>query len=366
VPSSKSDGHGGKLERNWGARGTRTVGCDVSVALSWPPSFGTTQVTEATTCGAREPPTARGGRRVELVAGLHIILFFHRDSTMSFVLPLERASSTSSHASPLLPRRLPRPSHPAIHTLSPMPRGRAQISLRLPVARRTSETLRWGSAHFESARRERENETQGAAGKGEEARTRDENEDEDADDPAFRIEQHRARCCRCGWHGSPTTRCDAHVACTRYICPYGPRPRPSLVVETRLRIVVRGDERGARMRGRGAVGMRSCGALRRMGTGTVSPGVDFSTTRSFAMHILLRLVPRVSALGSGPNTSRTVLEPSLRMHCMRCTASPGCRDYAAPASELETLDPLFVCTYIVDPFVRAKCYTALEWSFSDT
>jgi hypothetical protein len=37
--------------------------------------------------------------------------------------------------------------------------------------------------------------------------------------------------------------------------------------------------------------------------GTVSPGVDISTTRSFTMHILLRLVSRVSALESGPNTS---------------------------------------------------------------
>jgi hypothetical protein len=93
------------------------------------------------------------------------------------------------------------------------------------------------------------------------------------------------------------------------------------------------------------VRMRSYGALRRMGTGTVSPGVDISTTCSFAMHILLRLVSRVSAPESGPNASRTVLKPSLRMYCMRCTTSPGCRDYMAPASELETLNPLFIILY---------------------
>jgi hypothetical protein len=82
------------------------------------------------------------------------------------------------------------PHIPAIHTLSPhrhlCPAVVRRSPLRLPVARRTSATLRWD---LESACRERKNATQGAAGKGE-SRARDENEDADEHDhdPAFGVE----------------------------------------------------------------------------------------------------------------------------------------------------------------------------------
>ncbi|KAJ7909193.1 hypothetical protein B0H13DRAFT_2014885, partial [Mycena leptocephala] len=93
---------------------------------------------------------------------------------MSFALPSTRAAPYVHAVVCLLPM-LPLsfladflvPHIPAIHTLSPhrhlYPAVVRRSPLRLPVARRTSATLRWGSAHLESARRECENETQGAA-----------------------------------------------------------------------------------------------------------------------------------------------------------------------------------------------------------